>query len=681
MILIILSIICIALAAIVLYLIWPRFNSLIRKKIQWYKSLLGIKKKAFSISILLIFVIGILLSDYSNWRKEYINDISASLTSGYEKTDKSISFDEYSKKLLTKEIGIFSSKKSRKLYLNERGGFMSFFGIVVTLILLFLSFYKFSSYEIFSLLHIRSKDRIKILDKFSSNEDLIGNKSIYNSFIDVIQRCESLDSPNSKLKLLLCSPLVDYPERTNGIDGWGEEFSRLLEHIAHSSSDNIDLSVWHLPNRIINGSNPLKSFTEVLANSITPDKQNASENFNKIWNKTINRLSDFKILNDDKSRKFQINRTVVNDIPFQIILHRSKELNEVVVSFAGRKLLEDETTNDFYGFHSVDLDVVEAFEAIFDSYVKEKRRTPIKPQHSLNIIAEIQKNTEPHIIENYLESSAYKNMIDEFKLSKTDIEVPPQTFSPAYANSSKFTSIVLKTIIGKEDKVLEIGAGTGVQSIVAYKTQVALGNINPVVYALEMDEKGFTALQNNLNINAINFDSTTNIGVKPINATLKAVNGTNISFETNDSKLNKEVLANGKLEIIKNDAFPKNQEHFDDLISSPINFLIADLPYVDTEAEEGLERAFYDLGHYAHQALFFYFNNNPQFDNNARLLTSFSSLGGEEDLIRFELMIRETGLFISHKQSFFEDGYEWIVYTIVKTKQDGYWQEYLNCKI
>lgn len=576
-----------------------------------------------------------------------------------------------------KRPGEITELKSILEYFEKNGGFVSFYFGLVALLTVLLNFERNTQNEVYARLYNRSKERISVLKKFHSKSNLLGEKNIYNSILDLLNRIYRSNNSDQELSLLLCSPLLDFDGRTKEINEWGDEFSHLLKKIADDR--DVKVRMWVLPNNIINGSNPLKSFTEILANFGSDKDVNVK--FQTMWENTLSFISTMEQLDQDNKETVEFNRTILSNIPFQILLYNSKEIKEVVVSFAGKKVLEDVHNSETFGIHSVDSDVVEAFTDIFNSYVAERRRTPIKPQHSLNVIEKINGHEDSYTIKDYLNSTCYNNMIDELKLAKTDIEVPPQTFSPAYANSSKFTSVVLKTIIGKKDKVLEIGAGTGVQSIIAFRTQIALKNKKPKVYALEMDSNGFKALQNNLIKNKINFVPGSKNGVKAINATLKAVNGINISFETNDIKLTDEAITNGKLEIIDNKSYADNKKHFEDLIKSQIDLLIADLPYVDTDAENGLERAFYDPGHYAHKSLFLYFKNSNQFRDEARLLTSFSSLGGEEDLIRFELMIREAGLFISHKQSFFEDGYEWIVYTIVKTKQDGYWKKYLNCQI
>jgi hypothetical protein len=261
------------------------------------------------------------------------------------------------------------------------------------------------------------------------------------------------------------------------------------------------------------------------------------------------------------------------------------------------------------------------------------------------------------------------------------------------------------------DKILEIGAGCGVQSIVAYKTLQRLGNTKPTVYALEMVDTAFANLKDNLSLNSILFDQQANPhGVNPLNGQLISevtkyiVDRSSNDFvrdedgekeEAQDSpyrsptakvteifseELNdyETEITNGKLELSTS---PPSEFNTDGQLS--FSLVIADLPYVDTGSKGDLDDAFFDPGHNAHKTLFLYFATSRDIAPNARLLTSFSSLGGEEDVIRFEELITDSELVVLNKTSFIEDGYQWMVYTLIRLcdykAKERFWWDYLNC--
>ena len=591
-------------------------------------------------------------------------------------------------------------------YFESNGGFVSFYFGFTALFLAFLSFRKNSKDAEYGLLYSKSKEKIKILNNFSKQYDLIGNRSIYHSIISLLKRCEQEKSNDSTLKLLLCSPLVDFKERTNNIDEWGDEFEYLLKRIAGNKNTKVEL--YHLPNKVILGHNPLMSFTEVLSNYISDGETDKDkiEDYNKIWTKTEDIIEHFDKMDKRNKSKVTFNRTILNDVPFQIIIYESKTFNEVVVSFAGKRNLEDANYKEPYGFHSVDEDVVKAFEKIFQSYIQENRRSPIKPKHTLDIINKTEEKGE-HKIPEYLKSERYQNVIDKFEIDEINLTIPKDTFSPHFANSSKFTSLVIKTILGENDCILEIGAGSGVQSIVGYNTLKKLGTPNPKVYALEIEES-FESLKDNLIENTLAYDEANDKGIIAIKGELKSKLAVYdfdsklgvFKYENNGDKKVKErstvktdsknqeiyntIINDYEKEIVGGKIEPKNEPDnvnlFNRITPNSISFLIADLPYVDTNSNTPLERAYFDAGHFAHKALFKFFKSSPIISSNARLLTSFSTLGGIDDVIRFELLIKESGLYINHKQAFYEDGFEWIVYSIHKEK-DFNWKDYLNTNI
>jgi len=157
-----------------------------------------------------------------------------------------------------------------------------------------------------------------------------------------------------------------------------------------------------------------------------------------------------------------------------------------------------------------------------------------------------------------------------------------------------------------------------------------------------------------------------------------------VATDSKEQEIYNTVINDYEKEIAGGIIEPKNEVDnvnlFNKITDNSISFLIADLPYVDTNSSTPLERAYFDTGHFAHKALFKLFKSSTKISSNARLLTSFSTLGGIDDVIRFELLIKESGLYINHKQAFYEDGFEWIVYSIHKEK-DFDWKEYLNTNI
>ena len=71
------------------------------------------------------------------------------------------------------------------------------------------------------------------------------------------------------------------------------------------------------------------------------------------------------------------------------------------------------------------------------------------------------------------------------------------------------------------------------------------------------------------------------------------------------------------------------------------------------------------------------------------MLTSFSSIGGDLDILSFEMLINKYNLSAIKKVAFIENGYEWLTYVIMRknsfvnfssTEQDRYWWEELNVK-
>ena len=76
-------------------------------------------------------------------------------------------------------------------------------------------------------------------------------------------------------------------------------------------------------------------------------------------------------------------------------------------------------------------------------------------------------------------------------------------------------------------------------------------------------------------------------------------------------------------------------------------------------------------------------NKNNWLDDRGRLITAFSSLGGPDDVLRFERMIADNDLQIVQRIDFHESSYLWIVHVIVKRvdfDRDKYWWKELRAQ-
>ena len=145
----------------------------------------------------------------------------------------------------------------------------------------------------------------------------------------------------------------------------------------------------------------------------------------------------------------------------------------------------------------------------------------------------------------------------------------------------------------------------------------------------------------------------------------------------------KQHLTVGK--IIDNNEHISKAVALSDFKNNKFDIVIGDLPYVDTKADESLEHAFFDLEHNAHRALFKMFANETYIKNDSKLITSFSSLGGLDDIIKFESIISKSELIILQRFAFNEKDYLWYVYVLVKkvffdSYNHEYWWTLLNSR-
>ena len=511
--------------------------------------------------------------------------------------------------------------------------------------------------DVFHHIQCQQKERIKILDDFAKENWFSTDKTIYNELINMLDRCALNKEDGFKLLMLMCCPTLDYPERLkDNFNKWGDEFRNKIEPIIPDNNNKIELKIFHLPNENISGVNPLVQFIESLSGfcaALPNTKSTSKEIFTQISRETKNYLGYLKIKSEHNSN-FTVSSVEQPDVPFQIFIYKSKKYCEVLVSFAGKTILQDKNETKQKGFQSIDPDVVKAFEHIFNSYTATHRRIPIKPIHSLDIIDNLSK-ADKHRISDYLNLNIL-------------LEIDKGIFSPCYANSSKFTSYAITKILKKEDKVLDIGSGTGVQALVSYRyLQDYLSTPNPVVWAIEPFIESYDNLKRNITLNRMNIIAK------------KWLLYTGNRYNNKDRNQNITV---GK--IIDSTSNTIRELKLLDFENNLFDVVIGDLPYVDTKADESLEHAFFDLEHNAHRALFRMFAKEQYIKNDSKLITSFSSLGGLDDIVKFESIISKNELVILQRFAFNENDYLWYVYVIVKKTFfnsfcNEYWWKTLNC--
>lgn len=528
------------------------------------------------------------------------------------------------------------------------------------------------------ILSLKHKEKVNILEKFGGNikYHYLGEDSIYGTMIDVLQRLknEPEDNVNKKvLYLFLCSPVLDTPERIRGnYSDWGREFSGILTDLCTTESgltkDNVHICF--LSDEVIMGFKPLKGFVEVLANyCVAYEKKkkrkpkSAEEIYGTIYAET-KRIYDI-IVNKHKDKYYL---RLLEDIPFQMIITETDKFAEVVVSFAGKTILEKEKSVEPKGFHSVDRDVVEAFKEIFDAYTNKSDRIPLKPLHTENIIKSTSKE---HLIKNY-----HANTIQD--ILTTPIRVSANTFSPYYANSSKFTTDTLLHILKKDDKVIEIGSGSGIQVLAAYKKLVELGTSSPIIWAIE--PFAIDLLRENCKGISIVTKQWMLIEKKGENRSGHCNSDTNKAVLCDKEKCKSPKCIHKKCNVAA--IHEINDSYFE---SIKFNVILGDLPFVsaDTTNASNEEMAYYDLHHDSHRILLRLFSNSNWVQKNGILITAFSTLGGYEDTNNFAQMIRDEGLVTVQYFCFLEDDYHWIIYCLMKkddydaANKDGrnYWKD------
>jgi hypothetical protein len=515
-------------------------------------------------------------------------------------------------------------------------------------------------------LSLKHKEKVNILEKFggSITYNYLGDDSIYGTMIDVLKRLKNESDDGIQLKELyvfLCSPVLDTPERVNGeYNKWGEEFSSILRDMTTEQSGLLKghVNICFLSDEAILGFKPLRNFVEVLANYCAAFEKDKSKNseveiksageINKIiYNKT--KIVYDEILNKHKDT---YSLTLLEDIPFQMIITNTDKFSEVVVSFAGKAIIEKENYDEPKGFHSIDPDVVKAFIDIFRAYANTTDRVPFKPQHTETIIKQTKNK---HTIKKY-----HNNTLPDI-LSNSPLTIPANTFSPFYANSSKFTTDVLLYILRKNNKVIEIGSGSGIQVLAAHKKLLKLGTKKPTIWAIEPFADKLLA---------DNCKSAVDISTKKW--ILRVKNGDNKDVHLIDKEKQAILCNRGKCGVPKCSDTCIKQFEFEitekDFQGTKFDIVLGDLPFVsaDTKNASDEELAYYDLHHSAHRALLRLFKNATWLNKEAKLITAFSTLGGYEDTSNFARMIQDEGLVVVQHFCYLENDFHWIVYCLMK---------------
>jgi hypothetical protein len=549
-------------------------------------------------------------------------------------------------------------------------------------------------YDDLPLIINEQKDTIKLLNTFSPtspSKNYYSDKSIYNAVKSLLNRAKKIQNQYNvpvKIKFLLCSPTFDYHGRfsndfstnvnellRNIENNWGQEVFELLEEVC-AKAGNEGL-IYSLPNKNISGYNPLKGFIETLANYYSQNNEKYAEDvYERMLKKTEGCIKQLSIWKNDLNKNIKYYETTFISIPFQIFLLESEIVNEVIVSFAGKEIIEDHIKREPKGFHSVDYNVFKTFEEIFYSYVAEHRRIPLKPVHSLKIIKE---HRAAHKISNYC------NLGINFEIAK-------DVFSPKYANSSKFTSLAIISLLknynnfSKENiSILDLGSGTGVQALVASKLCDDLGFQNVNIIAIDSCKNASNNMKVNFNgtkIKSFEHELITEFRDKEDNS---------FFISTNNSKcrtlIERSNIHRHKAHLVKEIKDQSNIIQLDENELNEIskfNLIVADLPFVDTLPNLGFEQAFFDFNHNSHWSLFNLVKQTEILKEDGILITTFSTLGGLEDLSRFDQMIEEGGLQPIKVLKYFEDEYFWLVYYLVKKKDttshalDTFWKKKCN---
>lgn len=549
-----------------------------------------------------------------------------------------------------------------KRFCDDAGPFLGGWSFIATIIFYFAS-HENKKWEDSIRLLKTQKERIRLLNNFEPTQPMIeffDNRSIYNAIISMLDRLskEPDEGDEKKICMLLCSPALDYwhaksksPANISEFK-WGLEFRDLVKKLVVKGK-GFKFHVCHLPFSSLSGVNVMKDFIAALSTYIIQDqfksdnKFESDNNFQKVydllWQRAGMIAKDFELLSTDEDSKdrFKVDTHIIN-IPFQIVLVNSNDFTEVVVSFAGREVLEREQKYGVKGFFSSDPFVVKTFHEVFKTYVESRDRIPYIPPHTRKVAIEHgESKCEPI-------KSFYYGLVKE-------LNVAPETFSPIIGNSSKFTVWLLDKLLttgnpgepthwrNKIQKILDVGAGTGVLSLAAASVlRDRCNRTNYKIIAIDMMDPlsdAFKFLKSNCSCDK-------NIEVHP---------WTLCSTVDKDGEIERSWFENDTRGEVK---IKGDFDSFD--------LIVGDLPFVHAQERTKSDLRFLDLDHQLHQALMWVVANTQLLAKNGLLVTAFSSLGGPEDIAEFERYIQNNSLQVIQRVEFYESGYMWMVYVLMK---------------
>lgn len=518
----------------------------------------------------------------------------------------------------------------------------------------------------------RQRQRLRLLERFSHGaklEELCGKGSIYKAFRDMLVRAESLapqrdveegsisNTPNVHLRLLLCAPVLDYAGR-DSFQNWGREFGTILAKLM--TNVQVSVQVAFLPSRTPLGIHPRDEFLQTLASYYEQDIPEALD-FVDIHER-MKRQVDWAIDSLEQAGIGNLNAMMqtLHDVPFQIGLLTGRDWCEVIVSFAGQEILEDIRADEPKGFVSYDPDVVTAFKEIFRVYTSTRRRKPLIPKHTLDIINETKK--------------CEKNHYTEYCGFKINHEICPKIFSPFHANSSKHVTNVIRRLVNENrfKQVMDLGAGTGIQAIITRKL-LRKKKIEANIIAVEGHDRAIDLLRRNrqgydVDIYRGYLYARTNEGRVQLPS----------KFLTSEEYIDMErVFGKASSEFY---IFDDGEWIDDGVIRAPCaddqirpsegeldiqaDLIVADLPFVDARPRNLEEAGYLDLGHRTHETLFCAVRKGRYLTKEGLIVTAHSTLGGAEDVYAFETLIDSNDLNIIERCEFMEQGIGWHVYVL-----------------
>jgi hypothetical protein len=523
---------------------------------------------------------------------------------------------------------------------------------VIAALGMFVSPYITNRYEKSLRLRKTQKERIRVLTDFEPTRQMIAfydNRSIYKAIIALLERLsKELDTADDKSRrhvcMLLCSPALDYPGNPKSYSPdtrkfeWGYEFRNRVKDLAADTRVHFDIC--HLPLTSLAGINPMKDFIAVLSNYVVRCDDDFERVFKSLWNRAAAVASDFQswATDDDTRSRFRVQTHNIN-IPFQIVLVNSDDFTELVVSFAGRDVLERERKYGVKGFFSSDPYVVRTFHEVFKTYVDPRDRIPYIPLHTRSVAKQHTDVGDHHI------SSFYSGYVK-------NLRVTGGTFSPALGNSTKFTMWVLDKLLttGRPDidthwctsirRILDVGSGTGV---------LAIGASAILSQRLEVNDYSIVAIDSCPHAQRLlrtNCATDSKIVVHPWALRYQPTDQGGIVRAWIEDENNMEV---------------KVGEDF-----GKFNLVLGDLPFVHARKRNDSDLRFLDHRHLLHQALMWVSTNTDLLAKDGLLVTAFSSLGGPEDIADFEKHICENSLQVIQRVDFYESEYMWMVYVLMR---------------